>query len=146
MRHHNSVKSLDRNHAGRKALLRTQTISLVLRGHIQTTKAKAKVTQAFAERLIHRAKNNTEATRRYLFTRLNHVESVNRLVNNIAPAALERKGGYTRITKLGFRKGDAAELVLLQLVDAPKESAAKTPASKKAKKTTKAKETVAKAK
>lgn len=130
MRHNSSVKTLDRNHAGRKALLRTQTISLILRGHIRTTKAKAKVTQAFAERLINRAKNNTESVRRYLLSRLNQPVAVNRLVNNIAPAAIDRKGGFTRITKLGFRKGDAAEMVQLELVDAPKETAVKTPASK----------------
>lgn len=119
MRHQNAVKSLDRSRGGRKALLRTQTISVVLRGHIRTTKAKAKVTQAFVERLITRAKVNTEATRRYLLANLNHIGATNRLMKAIAPAAMKRQGGYTRITKLGFRKGDAAELVQLELVDQP---------------------------
>ena len=116
MRHSKSVKTLDRNHAGRKALLRTQTISLILRGHIRTTKAKAKVTRAFTERLVTRAKTNTEATRRYLIMRLDHLEAVNTLMKKIAPTMQARKGGYTRMTKLGFRKGDGAELVQLEFV------------------------------
>lgn len=138
MRHQNAVKNLDRNHAGRKALLRTQTISLILRGHIRTTKSKAKVTQAFAERLITRAKVNSEAVRRYLLSRLNHAPAVNRLVNSIAPAVLKRTGGYTRITKLGFRKGDGAELVQLDLVELPIEKTA-TPTVKTEVKADKAK-------
>lgn len=116
MRHQNSVKTLDRSHAGRKALIRAQAISLVMEGHIRTTKAKAKVTQAFVERLITRAKRGNEATRRYLLVRLDHVSAVNRLMKSIAVTMQERPGGYTRITKLGFRKGDGAELVQLELM------------------------------
>lgn len=117
MRHHKSVKTLDRNHAGRQALLRSQAISLILIGHIRTTPVKAKVTRSFVERLITRAKTNTEATRRYLLMKLNHNAAVNRLMKSIAPTMQQRAGGYTRITKLGYRKGDGAEQVQLEFVD-----------------------------
>lgn len=117
MRHHKSVKTLDRNHAGRQALLRSQAISLILTGHIRTTPVKAKVTRSFVERLITRAKTNTEATRRYLLMKLNHHAAVNQLMKSIAPTMQQRAGGYTRITKLGYRQGDGAEQVQLEFVD-----------------------------
>lgn len=116
MRHHKSVKTLDRNHAGRQALLRSQAMSLIAYGHIRTTKAKAQVTRSFVERLITRAKRNDEAARRYLLMRLDNPVAVNRLIKTIAPTMLQRQGGYTRITKLGRRQGDGAELVQLELV------------------------------
>lgn len=117
MRHHKSVKTLDRSHAGRQALLRSQAISVIMTGHIRTTPVKAKVTRSFVERLITRAKTNTEASRRYLLSRLNHVAAVNKLMKSIAPAMQQRAGGYMRITKLGYRKGDGAEQVQLEFVN-----------------------------
>ncbi|EKD78505.1 MAG: 50S ribosomal protein L17 [uncultured bacterium] len=117
MRHHKSVKTLDRSHAGRQALLRSQAISLILTGHIRTTPTKARVTRSFVERLVTRAKVNTEATRRYLMTKLNHIAAVNELMKKIAPAMEKRAGGYTRMTKLGYRKGDGAEQVQLEFVN-----------------------------
>ncbi len=116
MRHQKSIKNLDRNHAARAALLRTQAISLIMHGHMRTTKAKAQSTRPLVERLITRAKRNTESSRRYLLACLDNVPAVNHLITVVAPLMKDRNGGYTRMTKLGFRKGDGAELVQIDFV------------------------------
>ncbi|MFA6474631.1 MAG: 50S ribosomal protein L17 [Patescibacteria group bacterium] len=122
MRHQKSVKKIDRNHAGRKALLKSQAIGLITNSRLRTTKVKAKVTQAFVERLITRARRNTESSRRYLLACLGNVTAVNKLIKTIAPMFDQRAGGYTRVTKLGVRKGDGAELVQLEFVEQPAKS------------------------
>lgn len=117
MRHRSNVKTLDRKSAARKALYRTLAISLITHGRIRTSKAKATAVRPFVERLVTRAKTKNEATRRYLLTRLGNAKAVDHLMENVAPDFAKRPGGYTRTTKLGFRKGDGAELVQLEFVN-----------------------------
>jgi large subunit ribosomal protein L17 len=92
---------------------------------IRTTDAKAQAIRAEAEKMItiakralaHEDKNRAVHARRLLFARLRNKETVAKVFNELAPRYEERPGGYTRIYKLGFRQGDAAKMVLLELVD-----------------------------
>jgi large subunit ribosomal protein L17 len=108
--------------AHRKALIRNMSGSLFLYGRVKTTKAKALEVRRHAERLITRAKTDSVSNRRLVSARLYDEGIVAKLFNEIAPRMIERPGGYTKIIKIGERKGDAAEMVFLQLVDfQPKE-------------------------
>jgi len=83
---------------------------------IVTTLAKAKELRPYAEKLITRAKKGDLHSRREVLKRLNQREVVDRLFHDVAPSFADRNGGYTRIVKLGFRKSDAAEIALIELV------------------------------
>jgi large subunit ribosomal protein L17 len=103
--------------AHRKALHRNMVTSLFKQERIRTTKAKALEIRRTAEKMISRAKEDTVHNRRIVSSRLFDEGIVAKLFTNIAPRMKERKGGYTRILKLGERRGDAAEVVILELVD-----------------------------
>jgi large subunit ribosomal protein L17 len=103
--------------AHRKALLRNMVTSLFKYERIRTTKAKALEARRFAEKLITRAKIDSVHNRRIASSRLFDEAIVAKLFTNIGPRMKDRAGGYTRILKLGMRDGDAAEIVLLELVD-----------------------------
>jgi large subunit ribosomal protein L17 len=103
--------------AHRKALRRSMVTSLFRHGRIRTTKAKALEIRRSAEKLITRAKIDSVHNRRIVSSRLFDEGIVVKLFTDIAPRMKERPGGYTRIIKLGERYGDAAEEVLLELVD-----------------------------
>jgi large subunit ribosomal protein L17 len=103
--------------AHRKALIRNMSGSLFIYGRVKTTKAKALEVRRHAERLITRAKVDSVSNRRLVSARLYDEGIVAKLFTDIAPRMLDRPGGYTRIIKIGERKGDAAEMVFLQLVD-----------------------------
>jgi large subunit ribosomal protein L17 len=130
MRHRVAGKKLGRNTAQRNSLEKNLTIALFKHGRIMTTRAKADFVRGSAERLITVAKRglakaqqtNNEAAavhaRRIAASRLyNNREIVSKLFDHIAPHFAERPGGYTRVYKLNPRKGDNAEMVLLELVD-----------------------------
>ncbi|OGO48714.1 MAG: 50S ribosomal protein L17 [Chloroflexi bacterium RBG_16_63_12] len=125
-------RKLGRSSAQRNALRRTLITQLIEKERIETTEAKAKFVRADAEKLITLAKrglsareNEPEATataravhaRRLIAARLNDPEVVKKLFDTIAPRYDKRAGGYTRILKLGRRLGDAAEMVLLEMVE-----------------------------
>lgn len=116
MRHQKKVPTLDRKRGPRRALLKTLTRSLVFESRIQTTDAKAKAVQVMVERLITRSKTQSLAVRRILIERTGSTEVADRLLQTIGPKYRERKGGYTRITHIGPRKGDGGKIVLLELV------------------------------
>ncbi|MCS7251436.1 MAG: 50S ribosomal protein L17 [Anaerolineae bacterium] len=122
MRHRVAGKTLSRDKDHREALARNLATQLFLHGTIETTEAKAKFVQAYAEKLITLAKRALEdpskqvAARRMAATRLYGREVVKKLFDEIAPRYKERSGGYTRIYKLGFRRGDAAPMARLELV------------------------------
>lgn len=116
MRHRKKGKVLDRKVGPRKALLRNLAVSLFLYEKIQTTKAKAKTLRPIAEKLITKGKANTLAERRNLLKYLYKESAVKKLMEDIGPRYKDRKGGYTRILKLGRRAGDAAEIVQIELV------------------------------
>jgi large subunit ribosomal protein L17 len=103
--------------AHRKALHRNMVTSLFRHERIKTTKTKALAVRRTAERLITRAKADSVHNRRIVSARLYDEGMVAKLFTNIGPRMKERPGGYTRIIKLGERSGDAAEVVILELVD-----------------------------
>jgi large subunit ribosomal protein L17 len=103
--------------AHRKALHRSMVTSLFRKERIKTTKAKALEIRRTAEKMITRAKEDTVHNRRIVSGRLYDEGIVAKLFTNIAPRMKERNGGYTRILKLGERRGDAAQMVILELVD-----------------------------
>jgi large subunit ribosomal protein L17 len=117
MKHKRGFNPLQRMAAHRKALHRNMVTSLFKQERIRTTKAKALEIRRTAEKMITRAKEDTVHNRRIVSSRLFNEGIVAKLFTNIAPRMKDRKGGYTRIIKLGERKGDAAEIVILELVD-----------------------------
>ena len=105
--------------AHRDALLANQVVSLIEHSRIKTTLAKAKAVRPFAEKLVTLGKKNTLHARRTALSYLRHNEgAVHRLFDEVAPRAAERKGGYTRIVKLGQRTSDSAPMALIEWVDA----------------------------
>jgi large subunit ribosomal protein L17 len=117
MKHKRGFNPLERSSAHRKALHRNMVTSLFRYERIRTTKAKALAIRRSAEKLITRAKLDSVHNRRIVSARLFDEGMVAKLFTNIAVRMKERPGGYTRIIKLGERAGDAAEVVILELVD-----------------------------
>jgi large subunit ribosomal protein L17 len=125
MRHKVAGKHLGRSKDHRKALRRNLINDLLHHERIKTTDAKARAVRAEAEKMITIAKRSlahpepTRAVhgRRLLFARLRNKENVAKVFDVLAPRYEDRAGGYTRIYKLGMRKGDAAPMVLIELVD-----------------------------
>ncbi len=117
MRHNKKFNHLSRKKAHRDALLANMTISLILHKRIFTTLAKAKALRMYAEPIINRAKDDTMASRRVVFSYLQNKEAVKELFGDIAQKIAERPGGYTRILKTGNRLGDNAKTCFIELVD-----------------------------
>jgi len=117
MKHRRGFNPLERMSAHRKALHRNMVTSLFRYERIRTTKTKALAIKRSAEKLITRAKEDTVHNRRIVSSRLFDEGIVAKLFTNIALRMKERPGGYTRVVKLGERPGDAAEIVILELVD-----------------------------
>ena len=117
MRHNKSFNHLSRKKAHRDALLANMTISLIRHKRIFTTLAKAKALRMYAEPLINRAKNDSMANRRLVFSYLQNKEAVTELFREISQKIAERPGGYTRILKTGNRLGDNAKMCFIELVD-----------------------------
>jgi len=117
MRHGDKVNNLGRTASHRKALLANLATELFKHKRIFTTLAKAKALRVFVEPLITRAKVDTTHNRRIVFARLRNKEGVKALFNEVREKILNRNGGYTRIIKVGYRKGDAAEMAMIELVD-----------------------------
>ena len=118
MRHRVDTFKIGRSGAHRRAMLANMVSSLFEHGRIETTIVKAKAAASFAERLITLGKKGEIHHRRIAFSRLRNKEAVKTLFDEIAPAYADRQGGYTRIFKLGKRRGDAAETCILMLVEA----------------------------
>ena len=117
MKHLRGFNPLERRSAHRKALVRNMMTSLFRFERITTTKTKALAVRRAAERLITRAKEDSVHNRRLVSARLFDEGIVAKLFKDIGPRMKDRQGGYTRILKLGERYGDAAEMVILELVD-----------------------------
>lgn len=142
MRHNKSFNHLSRKKAHRDALLANMTISLIRHKRIFTTLAKAKALRMYAEPLINRAKNDSMANRRLVFSYLQNKEAVTELFREISQKIAERPGGYTRILKTGNRLGDNAKTCFIELVDY-NENMLKEKAGKKAARTRRSKKAVA---
>ena len=117
MRHRKSGRKLNRNSAHRKALFKNLAIALIEQDIIKTTLPKAKELRGFIEPLITMAKDDTVANRRHVFNKLRSDSAVAKLFTEVSINAKERKGGYTRIIKAGFRPGDKADMAYIELVD-----------------------------
>jgi len=117
MRHKKSGRKLNRNSAHRKALFKNLAIALIEQDIIKTTLPKAKELRRFIEPLITMGKEDTVANRRHVFSKLRSEAAVAKLFTEVSVNASERKGGYTRIIKAGFRAGDKADMAFIELVD-----------------------------
>jgi len=117
MRHRKKGRKLSRTASHRRATLRNMATSLFRHGRIETTTAKAKELRPYAERLITLAKRGDLHARRLAARKIQDREVLGALFDDIGPKFSERPGGYTRVLKLGNRKGDAAEMSLIELVD-----------------------------
>jgi len=131
MKHKRGFNPLQRMSAHRKALHRNMVTSLFKQERIRTTKSKALAVRRTAEKMITRAKEDSVHNRRIVSGRLYDEAIVAKLFTVIAPRMKDRNGGYTRILKLGERDGDAAEVVILELVDYKLDTGEKTKKSKK---------------
>ena len=116
MRHRKKIVKLGRTSSHREAMLQNMLTSLIQHETITTTETKAKALKSYADRVIHMAKSPDLATRRRLLKILKTRAAYNKLVNEIAPRYGDRKGGYVRIVKLGFRKGDGSPTAIVELV------------------------------
>jgi large subunit ribosomal protein L17 len=119
MRHRKSIRHLSRTSSHRQAMFRNMAVSLLRHEMIRTTLPKAKELRVVVEPLITLAKNNSVAKRRLAFDRVRDRETVSKLFNELGPRYRERPGGYLRILKSGFRRGDSAPLAIVELVDRP---------------------------
>ena len=142
MRHNKKFNHLSRTKAHRDALLANMTIALILRKRIFTTLAKAKALRVYAEPLINRAKNDTMANRRLVFSYLQNKEAVTELFREVAQKIADRPGGYTRILKTGNRLGDNAKTCFIELV-VYNENMLKEKAAKKAPRTRRSRKSAA---
>jgi large subunit ribosomal protein L17 len=117
MRHQKSGRHFNRDHNARKALMRNLCTSLLEHGRITTTEAKAKELRRWVDRLITVAKDDDLAARRRVAREISSDDVADKLFSNLMPRLRERPGGYTRIVRRGNRLGDAAPMVLIELVD-----------------------------
>ncbi len=116
MRHHSKIKKFGREKNQRGALMRSLLFSLLRHGKIQTTEVKAKALRPIAEKVITAARKDIVASRRKLREKLPNRSIIKKLFSTIAPKYIERKGGYTRITKTGTRLSDGAKMAVIELI------------------------------
>ena len=117
MRHRKSGRQLNRNSSHRKAMFQNMANSLFLHEVIKTTLPKAKELRRVVEPLITKAKSDSVANRRHVFSKLRDDAMVAKLFTELGPFYKDRPGGYVRILKVGFRTGDKAPMAVVQLVD-----------------------------
>ena len=117
MRHGNSNRKLNRTHEHRKAMFANMVCSLIEHEQIQTTLPKAKELKKIVDKYITLGKKGSLHSRRQAISRLKQNSAVIKLFETLAPRYKERKGGYTRVLKAGFRYGDAAPLAVIEFVD-----------------------------
>ncbi len=119
MRHRLGLRKLNRTSSHRLAMLRNMTVSLLRHEAIKTTLPKAKELRRVAEPILTLGKKPSLANRRLAFARLRDREMVTKLFDVLGPRYAARNGGYSRILKFGFRKGDNAPMALIELMDRP---------------------------
>ncbi|TVR65227.1 MAG: 50S ribosomal protein L17 [Gemmatimonadales bacterium] len=117
MRHRTKGRNLSRTASHKKATMRNMATSLFRHERIETTTAKAKELRPYAERLITLARRGDLHARRLAARKIQDREILAKLFDDIGPRFQDRPGGYTRVLKTGFRKGDAAEMALIELVE-----------------------------
>lgn len=117
MRHNKKFNHLSRKSAHRAAMLSNMATSLIMHKRITTTLQKAKALRVYVEPLITKAKEDTTASRRVVFSYLQNKYAITELFGNVADKVANRPGGYTRIIKLGKRPSDDADMAFIELVD-----------------------------
>jgi large subunit ribosomal protein L17 len=132
MRHMNQGRKLNRTSAHRKALFKNLVLALLKHERIKTTDAKAKELRGFADRMVTLGKRGDLSARRLAFNFMQSRDAVKKLFDEIAPRFKERQGGYTRVVKFGFRRGDAAPLSIIEFTDVSDRAEGKKPPKKKA--------------
>jgi large subunit ribosomal protein L17 len=132
MRHGHGLRKLNRTSSHRLAMLRNMTVSLLRHEEIRTTLPKAKELRRVVEPMITLGKKASLANRRLAFDRLRDRDIVTKLFDDLGPRYAKRNGGYLRILKTGFRKGDNAPLALVSLLDRPDTEVEETQDKKKA--------------
>lgn len=116
MRHGRSGRKLNRNSSARIALARAQATALLREGRIQTTLTKAKELRPFVEKLITTAKGGDLHARRLVAKDIHDNDVLRKMMDEVAPRYAERPGGYTRILRIGTRRGDGTTMALIELV------------------------------
>jgi large subunit ribosomal protein L17 len=119
MRHRKTTPRLSRKPDARVRLLRNLVTSLIMEERVTTSLAKAKAARSLSEKIITKGKKDTVHSRRMVARMVYGSKAVQKVFDELGPRYTDRPGGYTRILKLGARKGDAAEAVILELVDSP---------------------------
>lgn len=119
MRHRVKGKKLSRTSSQRKALFKGLINALVIHGEIKTTESKAKAVRGLLDKLITKGKKGTLHSRRLIAAFLQNKMAVNRIVNDLGPLFAKRTGGFSRMIRLGARRGDNATMVKLELVEKP---------------------------
>ena len=132
MRHQRVAKKFGRSKAHRAELMASLVANLILQDRIVTTLPKAKQARRDAEKMVTLARKGTLASRRLTASRLRSPAAVKKLFDAVVPAMDGRPGGYTRIVKTGTRRGDAAEMAILEWVATPKAAPAAEPAAEPA--------------
>ncbi len=117
MRHGMAKRKLNKSIAHRRSMFANMSVSLIKHEQIRTTLPKAKELRPIIEKLITAARTNDLHTRRQALSFLRDEAAVKKLFDTLAPRYMERKGGYTRVLKAGFRFGDAAPMAIIELVD-----------------------------
>lgn len=118
MRHRKAGRKLGRNPAQRRALIRQLTVSMILHERLTTTEAKAKTLRPVVEKLVTLAREDTPHHRNLVMSKIDHLPATVKLFETVAPRFEDTPGGYTRISKLGARHGDAAPMALIEFVEA----------------------------
>jgi large subunit ribosomal protein L17 len=116
MRHGKAGRKFDMPTSQRRAMFRTLTAAVIRHGGVQTTQARAKEVQRIVDRMITLGKSDTVHARRQALAFIDDRDVVQHLFDEVGPKYRERPGGYTRVVKIGQRKGDAAEIARLELV------------------------------
>ena len=137
MRHRNSGRKLSRNTSHRRALLRNLVTSLLEHGRLMTTLPKAKEVRPLAEKMISLGKLDSLHARRQVHSYLLKDATAKKVFDTIAPTFADRKGGYSRIIRLGNRKGDGADLAIIELLGSDLEAKKKERAAKEQEKQSK---------
>jgi len=117
MRHGKKFNHLGRKKGHRRAMLANMANSLIEHKRINTTLAKAKALRVYLEPLVTKSKNNSTHSRRVVFSYLQNKYAIEELFSTVAEKVADRPGGYLRVIKTGFRKGDGAETALIEFVD-----------------------------
>ncbi len=119
MRHRKNIAKLGRKPDARRRMLRNLITSLIMEERITTSLARAKAARSAAEKIITKGRKDSVHARRHVARLVYGSKAVQKVFNELGPRYVDRNGGYTRIFKLGPRKGDAAEACILELLDSP---------------------------